>query len=108
MVTKGLVDTLPRPKKMLLTTMLRFMAAMTAWRTFRLSNGGLRMLKIRYACGENISQPAVVYSTLGSARRRLMSTLSTSPPRSTSTLPRSNATAREAASGITLNTSSSR
>ncbi|CFW34125.1 Uncharacterised protein [Bordetella pertussis] len=50
----------------------------------------------------------MVYCTSGSPRRRLTSTLSTSPPRRASMLPRSNATAREAESGITLKTSSSR
>ncbi len=97
----GLTAGLPMPKKMLLTIILRFSACITAWRTLTLSNGGLRWFISMLAIGENSSQPLVVYSTLGSARRRLTSTLSTSPPRSTCTSPFSNATAREAESGIT-------
>ncbi|CFO09197.1 Uncharacterised protein [Bordetella pertussis] len=45
--TNGLVEILPRPKKMLSTTSLRLNACITACRTLMLSKGGLRMLKMR-------------------------------------------------------------
>ncbi|CFW04096.1 Uncharacterised protein [Bordetella pertussis] len=76
----GPVGTRPMPKKMFLTMKSRFRACMTARRTSTLSNGASRWLSTISPMGPNISQPLVVYCTPGRARRRLMSTLSTSSP----------------------------